>query len=163
MNANTQSYVLFELAGTVYGIPSQSVRHVEMFEQVTRVPNANPAIDGVVFARGQVIPALNLRVRFGFSREASTLRTRIIFTTVHDRTVGLIVDTARQFQNVPAESIGPIEDTLTGINGKYLKAVTNVGGRLVLILDLEAVLNVDDVQLPPEAQTAPTEQLQPTT
>jgi len=159
MNANTQSYVLFELAGTVYGIPSQSVRHVEMFEHVTRVPNANPAIDGVVFSRGQVIPALNLRVRFGFPRETNTLRTRIIFTTVHDRTVGLIVDTARQFQNVPTESIGPIEETLTGINGKYLKAVTNVGGNLVLILDLEAVLNVDDVQLPAEAPTAPAEQL----
>jgi purine-binding chemotaxis protein CheW len=87
------------------------------------------------------------------------MRTRIIFTTVHRRTVGLIVDRAREFKNLPADSIGPIEGTLTGINGKYLKAVTNVGGRLVLILDLEAVLNVDDVQLPPEAETARTEQL----
>lgn len=159
MNAKTESYVLFELAGSVYGIPSQSVRHIEMFEQVTSVPNANPAIDGVVFSRGQVIPALNLRVRFGFPRETKTLRTRIIFASVHDRTVGLIVDTAREFRNLPADSIGPIEGTLTGISGKYLKAVTTVNGRLVLILDLEAVLNVDDVQLPAGAETTPTEQL----
>jgi purine-binding chemotaxis protein CheW len=159
MNAKTESYVLFELAGSVYGIPSDSVKHIEMFEHVTLVPNANPAIDGVVFSRGQVIPALNLRVRFGFPREKSSLRTRIVFATVHNRTVGLIVDTAREFQNLPIDSIGPIEGTLTGINGKYLKAVTKVGGRLVLILDLEAVLNVDDVQLPPETETTPTEQL----
>lgn len=158
MNAKLESYVLFELAGSVYAIPSQSVRHIEMFEHVTVVPNASPAIDGVVFSRGQVIPALNLRVRFGFPRENSTLRTRIIFATVHERTVGLIVDTAREFQNLPADSIGAIEETLTGINGKYLKAVTHVGGRLVLILDLEAVLNVDDVQLPPQTETTtPTE------
>ena len=64
----------------------------------------------------------------------------------------------REFQNLPAESIGPIEETLTGINGKYLKAVTKVGERLVLILDLEAVLNVDDVQLPAEAEPALAEQ-----
>jgi purine-binding chemotaxis protein CheW len=145
--------VLFELAGSVYGIPSHSVRHIEMFEHVTLVPNANPAIDGVVFSRGQVIPALNLRVRFGFPRIQNTLRTRIVFVTVHDRTVGLIVDTAREFQNVPTDSIGAIEETLTGINGRYLKAVTKVGGRLVLILDLEAVLNVDDVQAPPTSET----------
>lgn len=159
MNAQFESYVLFELAGSVYGIPSQSVLHIDMFEHVTLVPNANPAIDGVVFSRGQVIPALNLRVRFGFSREKKTIRTRIIFATVHDRTVGLIVDTAREFQNIPVENIGPIEETLIGIQGRYLKAVTNVGGRLVLILDLEAVLNVDDIQLPSETEPAPAGQM----
>lgn len=151
MNSHTESYVLFELAGSVYGIPGESVRHIEMFEQVTAVPNANPAIDGVVFSRGQVIPALNLRVRFGLPRQPSTLRTRILFATVHDRTVGLVVDTAREFRYLPAETIGPITQTLTGINGNYLKAVTHIGERLVLILDVAAVLNVDDVQLPVSA------------
>jgi purine-binding chemotaxis protein CheW len=153
MSANLESYVLFELAGSVYGIPSQSVQHIDMFEHVTLVPNAKPAIDGVVFSRGHVIPALNLRVRFGFPRREKTIQTRIVFATVHDRTVGLIVDGAKEFQRLPADSIRPIEETLTGINGKYLKAVTKVGDRLVLILDLQAVLNVDDVQLPGETQT----------
>jgi len=157
MSANVETYVLFELAGSVFGLPSQSVQHIEMFEHVTLVPNANPAIEGVVFSRGQVIPALNLRVRFGFPREEKTLRTRIVFTTVHDRVVGLIVDTAREFQKLPTDSIRPIEETLTGINGKYLKAVTKVSNRLVLILDLEAVLNVEDVQplAPPTATVNP--------
>jgi purine-binding chemotaxis protein CheW len=154
MSADLESYVLFELAGSVYGIPSQSVQHIDMFEHVTLVPNANPAIDGVVFSRGHVIPALNLRVRFGFPRREKTIQTRIVFATVHDRTVGLIVDSAKEFQRLPADSIRPIEETLTGINGKYLKAVTKVGERLVLLLDLQAVLNVDDVQLPGETQTA---------
>jgi purine-binding chemotaxis protein CheW len=157
MSAKTEPHVLFELAGSLYGLPSRSVQHIEMLEQLTLVPNANPAIDGVVFSRGQVIPALNLRTRFGFPREEKTLRTRIVFATVHDRTVGLIVDAAREFQNFSTDSIRPIEETLTGINGKYLKAVTKAGERLVLILDLEAVLNVEDVQLPspPAAVPAP--------
>jgi purine-binding chemotaxis protein CheW len=155
MSAKFESYVLFELAGSLYGIPSGSVRHLEMFEHVTLVPNANPAIDGVVFSRGQVIPALNLRARFGFPRQTNTPRTRIVFATVHDRTVGLIVDTAREFRNLPSESIRPIEETLTGINGKYLKSVTKIGERLVLILDLEAVLDVSDVQLPATAENVP--------
>jgi purine-binding chemotaxis protein CheW len=129
-----------------------------MFEHVTRVPNANPAIDGVVFSRGQVIPALNLRVRFGFSREAHTLQTRIVFATVHGRVVGLIVDSAKEFKDLPTQSIRPIEQTLTGINGKYLRAVTTVAGRLVLLLDLEAVLNLEDVQLPSETAAAPAQE-----
>ena len=157
MNSDQESYVLFELAGSVYGIPSGSVQHIEMFEHVTLVPNANRAIDGVVFSRGQVIPALNLRTRFGFPRQDQTLRTRILFVTVHQRVVGLIVDSAKEFLNLPAANIRPIEETLTGINGRYLKAVTKVNDRLVLILDLEAVLNVDDVQLPAETETTLTQ------
>jgi len=152
MSADNQSYVVFELGGSLYGIPSENVQHIEMFEHVTLVPNANPAIDGVVFSRGQVIPALNLRTRFGFPRQEKTLRTRLVFATVHERTVGLIVDSAKEFLNLPAASIRPIEETLTGINDRYLKAVTKAGERLILILDLEAVLNVDEVQLPAEAE-----------
>ena len=147
-NGDYQPYVLFELAGSLYASPSASVQHIEMLEHVTLVPNANPAIDGVVFSRGRVIPALNLRTRFGFPRRDKTLQTRIVFATVHDRTVGLIVDSAKEFLNLPAASIRPIEETLSGINGRYLKAVTKAADRLVLVLDLDAVLNLDDVQLP---------------
>lgn len=154
INGGHESYVVFELAGSTYAIPSRNVQHVELCEHVTLVPNANPAIDGVVFSRGRVIPALNLRTRFGFPKQDKTLRTRILFVNVHERTVGMIVDSAKEFLNLQSGSIRPIDETLTGINGKYLKAVAKSRERLVLILDLEAVLNVDDVQLP--AETAAT-------
>src|SRR5690348_15781820 len=114
MASTDEPYVLFELGGSAYAIPSRNVQHIEMLEHVTLVPNANPAIDGVVFSRGQVIPALNLRVRFGFPRAENTLRTRIVFAIVHDRTVGLIVDAAKEFRNFARESVHPIQETLTG-------------------------------------------------
>ena len=91
ITSQQDKYVLFEVEGTTYGVASNAVRHIEMVEHVTLVPNANPAIDGVVFSRGQVIPALNLRTRFGFNKQELTLRTRIVFVQVRDRVVGLIV------------------------------------------------------------------------
>ena len=143
---DAEPYVLFELAGSVYAIPSRAVSHIDMFEHVTLVPNANPAVDGVVFSRGQVIPALNLRARFGFPRQETTLSTRIIFARANDRTVGLIVDAAREFKALSTQSIRPLEETLAGVDQRYLHAVAKVGERLILILDLEAVLNVEDVK-----------------
>jgi purine-binding chemotaxis protein CheW len=150
ITSQDDKYVLFEVEGTTYGVPSNSVRHIEMVEHVTLVPNANPAIDGVVFSRGQVIPALNLRTRFGFTKQAPTLRTRIVFVQVRDRLVGLIVDTAREFLRISSEKIQPIEETLTGIQGNYLKSVANLEQRLVLLLDLEQVLDVDNYEPAPE-------------
>ena len=42
------------------------------------MPNAAPFVDGVVFSRGQVVPAVNLRARFGFERAPYDVRTRLI-------------------------------------------------------------------------------------
>jgi len=137
------TFILFELAGGVYAVPSSSIQHIEMLEHVTPVPNAHRAIDGVVFSRGQVIPALNLRSRFGFPRQEKTLQTRVVFAQIENRTVGLIVDSAREFKKISTESIRPIEKALTGIAGNYLKGLATVNKKLVLILDLEAVLNLD--------------------
>lgn len=151
---DSEPFVLFELAGSIYAIASVCIRHIDMCEHITPVPNANPAVEGVVFSRGQVIPALSLRTRFGLPRQEHSLRTRIIFAAVQDRIVGLIVDAANEFRNLPRAGIHPIEQTLTGINRRYLQAVTEIAGRLVLILDLAAVLNLDDVQLPSSAHPA---------
>lgn len=143
MRTESDTYVLFELAGTTYALASSSVQHIDMLEHVTVVPNAHPAIDGVVFSRGQVIPALNLRVRFGFPREVPTMRTRILFAQVPPRVVGLVVDSAREFRKVSPADIRPIGEALTGVAGVYLKGVTTINKTLVLILGLENVLNLE--------------------
>ena len=143
LQTESETYVLFELANATYAIPTTCVQHIEMLEHVTLVPNAHRAIDGVVFSRGQVIPALNLRVRFGFPRQERGLRTRVVFAQTQQRIVGLVVDSAREFKKIPATAIRPIEKALTGVAGNYLKGLTTINDRLVLILDLEAVLNLD--------------------
>jgi purine-binding chemotaxis protein CheW len=138
-----ETYILFELAGSTYGVRSRDVLHIDLLEHITPVPNAAAAVDGVVFSRGQVIPALNLRTRFGFPREASTARTRLIFLKCERRTVALVVDSAREFRSIPTEAIRPIEETLTGVHGNYVLGVATVGDRLVLLLDIVKVLELD--------------------
>ena len=150
MNA-TDTYILFELAGSAYGVRSKEVLHIDLLEHITPVPNTAPAVDGVVFSRGQVIPALNLRARFGFPRVAPTARTRLIFLKSEQRTVALIVDSAREFRSIPGDSIRPIEETLTGVNGNYVKGVATVADRLVLLLDVPAVLKLDSADAAPAA------------
>src|SRR5512142_3428236 len=91
------TFIVFTVAGTAYAVRSGDVQHMEMIEGVTRVPNAPPFVDGVVFSRGQVVPAVNLRARFGFERAPVDLRTRLIVVQSDGRSVGLLVDSAREF------------------------------------------------------------------
>ena len=142
------TYIIFELNNSAYAIASADVQHVEMLDHVTPVPNTVAAVDGVVFSRGQVIPAINLRVRFGLPRQEHTSRTRLIFLKVQQRLVALIVDAAREFQRIPAESIRPIQETLVGIEGNYVGGVATVKNRSVLILNVGAVLTMEEIATP---------------
>lgn len=145
------TYILFELAGAAYAIRSSDVQHVEMLDHITPVPNTAAAVDGVVFSRGQVIPAINLRVRFGLPRQAPTPRSRLIMLKVQARVVALIVDSAREFQKIPLEAIRPVQATLVGIEGNYVQGVATVKDRSVLILNVGAVLTLEEVTPPPGA------------
>jgi purine-binding chemotaxis protein CheW len=138
-------FILFELSGTIYAVPARVVQQMEMVERITPVPNAPPFVDGVVFARGQVVPALNLRVRFGFERIPYDLRTRLVVLADGGRTVGLIVDSAREFLSLPTASIQPPPEAVSGLSGKYLAGIANVDERLILILEVGEVLNFSDL------------------
>jgi purine-binding chemotaxis protein CheW len=114
---------------------------MEMIENITRVPNAPGFIDGVVFSRGQVVPVVNLRARFGFERSPFDLRSRLIVVQSDTRLIGLAADTAREFVSIPPDAIQPPNDALTGMSGRYVEGIASMGDRLVLILSLDRILN----------------------
>jgi purine-binding chemotaxis protein CheW len=142
--SSTETFILFSVAGTTYALRSADVQHMEMVEHVTRVPNAAPFVDGVVFSRGQVVPAVNLRARFGFERVAYDIRTRLIVVQSGGRQVGLIADDGREFLRVPAGSVQPPQDALAGMSGRYIEGIVSVNDRLILILNLTELLNVTE-------------------
>ena len=152
--SGSNTYILFELAGAFYGVRSDDVQHIEMLEHITPVPNTAPAVDGVVFSRGQLIPVINLRVRFGLTRQAATPRSRIVFLKIHERIVGLLVDAAREFHTIPLTTIRPIQEALHGIEGNYVTGFATVKDRLILLLDISVVLKLEEIALPSGASAA---------
>jgi purine-binding chemotaxis protein CheW len=137
---NADHHILFSVADTAYAIPSRDVAHVEMVEHITAVPNAAPFVDGVVFSRGQVVPAINMRARFGFPRRPADLRTRLLVVSAAGRSVGLLVDACREFLTIPTASIRPPGDSLTTANAPYIDGIATVGNRLIVVVKLEQLL-----------------------
>lgn len=143
--ASADSYILFEVAGTTYAVSSEEVRHMEMVEQITPVPNAADYLEGVVLSRGQIVPALSLRARFGFEKAPHDLRTRLVVVQSEDRCVGLVVDAAREFVKIPSASIQPPGNAITGLSADYLQGIATIDGRLVLVLNVANVLDTSAV------------------
>ena len=134
------TYILFIVAGTTYAVRSDQVLHMEMVEHVTPVPNAPVFVEGVVFSRGQVVPVMNLRARFGFERAAFDLRTRLLVVQHDARRVALLADEAREFVPIAEASIRPPNEAIGGLSGNYLEGVATLGERIVLILNIREVV-----------------------
>ena len=117
---------------------------LEMIDEVTRVPNAPHHVDGDVLSRGEVVPAVNLRARFGFERIPFDFRTRLLVVRPRGRLIGLIVDGAREFLTIPQEAIRPPHEGLSGMSGNYLRGIAATGDRMIVVLDLEAVVESDE-------------------
>ena len=135
------AFIVFSVAGTTYALRSHEVQHVEMIDKVTRVPNAASFVDGVVFSRGQVVPAVNLRARFGFERAPYDLRTRLIVVHSGGRSVGLIVDDGREFLRLSLGALQAPQEALAGLSTQYVEGIASVNDRLILVLKLEQLLN----------------------
>jgi purine-binding chemotaxis protein CheW len=135
-----RAYILFAVAGTTYAVHSEHVQHMEMVEHVTPVPNSPSFVEGVVFSRGQVVPVVNLRARFGFDRIGIDLRTRLLVVQHGGRQMGLMADEAREFTIIPEAAIQPPNEAIGGLSGSYLEGVATLGDRIVLILDIRAVV-----------------------
>jgi purine-binding chemotaxis protein CheW len=146
MTPGIGTYILFSVAATTYALPSGAVRHMEMLEEITRVPNAPSFVDGVVFSRGQVVPVVNLRARFGFERAPFDLKTRLVVVQAGTRLIGLVADSAREFVSIPPEAIQPPNDALAGMSGRYVDGIATVRDRLILVLNLDRILNFDEAQ-----------------
>lgn len=134
-------YILFLVAGTTYALPSHNVAHVEMIEHVTRVPNAPAFVDGVVLSRGQVVPAVNMRIRFGFDRIDAGMKARLLVTQSRDRRVGLLVDECREFLAIAAAAIQPPGEAVSAVAARYVAGIATLGQRLIVVLNLDELLD----------------------
>jgi purine-binding chemotaxis protein CheW len=143
-SSQADTYIVFAVAGTAYAIASRDVQHMEMVEGVTRVPNAPPHVDGVVFSRGHVVPAVNLRARFGFERAPYDLRSRLMVVQASGRSIGLIADEAREFVRINSASIQPPQEAIAGSGGDYVAGIASLEGRLVVVLDLERLMALSE-------------------
>lgn len=139
--AGGDSFVLCEVAGATYAISSDDIEQLEMVGTITPVPNVPAFVEGITSVRGRVIPVVSLRARFGFPRAVADVRTRIVIVRMEGRSVGLMVDSAREFARVPVETIEPPPEALVDDATRYFRGIAHLGDRLVLLLDAGALLS----------------------
>lgn len=142
----------FNIGAEEYGVDISQIQEIIRMVEITRVPRTPAFMEGVINLRGQLIPIIDLRARFGMERIAPTKNTRIIVTDVGTKRVGIIVDSASEVLTIPIEAIEQAPEMIAGVGADYLQGVGKVGARLIILLDLTMVVTAPERRALEETQ-----------
>lgn len=128
-------HVICRVADAEYAIPASDVSQMESYTGATRVPGTPPYVAGLVQVRQRVIPVLDLRARFGLEPAAQTLGSRVVVLELDGRAVGVLVDSAREVQDIAPEQFQPPPDIVARQSGGFVRSVAQLSDRIVMLLD----------------------------
>ena len=145
--------VLFRLGDEEFGVNILQAREIEKLDQgLTRVPKAPPFVEGVINLRGEIIPIVDLRKRFGLTLPPLGYDSRVIIVEVRGAPVGMLVDAVVEIIRIPDSADDPPPPLTKGIDAQYLAGVAKVGDRLIVLLNLDKALSPEESQELAEAE-----------
>ncbi|HHM24046.1 MAG TPA: purine-binding chemotaxis protein CheW [Bacteroidetes bacterium] len=136
--------VIFRVGEEEFGVEITKVKEIIRLQEITRVPKAPPFVEGVINLRGRIVPVIDLRKRLGWQAKEPDKKARIIVAENHGHLTGLIVDAVTEVLRVP-EKTAEFPSTLsTGVNRRFIRAIGILGERLIIMLDMDHVLNLEE-------------------
>lgn len=147
-DADTQKdkYLTFNTAGEIYALDIKYVIEIIGIQKITEIPDTEDYLKGVINLRGQVIPVIDVRIRFHIKEVEYGDRTCIIVVNLNGTVTGLIVDEVAEVLDIPEDKVDPPPKTSKGAGGRYISGLGKINNTVNIILDLDKLLNDDELE-----------------
>lgn len=132
--------VIFEVASEWYGLDVTTVREIGTLGHVTPVPGASELVEGVIDLRGQVIPVLDLRKRFGFAPAEGSSARRVVVTEFGKHRLALVVDGVSRVHWINDGDIEPPSPVVCRQGLNFIEGVARLEGHLAILIRLGDLL-----------------------
>ena len=142
-------YLTFALGGEMFAVGILNVKEIIEYGHLTEIPMMPAFIRGVINLRGAVVPVIDLSARFGGPASTVSRRTCIVIVELGEgeerQDLGVIVDAVNEVLEIPRSEIEPPPTFGAKIRADFIAGMGKVGGKFVIILDIQKVLSVDDI------------------
>lgn len=140
-------FLTFQLGKEEYGIDILRVQEIRSYETPTRLAHAPDFIKGVVDLRGVIVPIVDLRMKLGCPTVEYTAFTVVIILNVAETVLGVVVDSVADVVNLPLDAIRPTPQLQSLVDESFIKGIANVDERMLIVMDIEALLSSADMGL----------------
>lgn len=141
-----QQLIKFQVADETFGIGISEIFQILKPQEIFKVPNTPPFIEGLLNLRGKVMTVFNLRKRFNMPDKEYDENTKIITINANDYLLGFIVDSVTEIVRVPDEEIVSTPPSITTFDKRFISGVAKLDDKLILLLNLEEILTPDEEQ-----------------
>jgi purine-binding chemotaxis protein CheW len=144
-------YLTFQLDEEVFAFDIAKVREVLDFTDVTRVPKTPEFMRGVINLRGNVVPVVDMRLKFGMPATPKTVNTCVIIVevTVDDEALvlGAMADSVQEVLDLDQNQIEPAPRIGSRLNTEFIRGMGKHGEEFIIILDIDRVFSGDELSL----------------
>jgi purine-binding chemotaxis protein CheW len=143
-------YLTFALGSEEYGLEILKVREIIGYMEITAVPQTPSYVKGVINLRGQVIPVVDLRSKFGMETAKVTEETCIIVVEIHQDgrkfSTGIVVDHVQEVLDIDGENIEEAPQFGASVNTDFILGIGKVGESVKILLDIDKVLGNSELE-----------------
>lgn len=136
---SVKQLVIFKLGNEEYGIDISKVNEISQFKESNKIPNSPDFISGIINLRGDIIPMIDLKIKFNICTGSKTDR-RVIVTNIKEKKVGFVVDEASEVLSIMENDIDPPPELISREERQYITGIGKLKDRIIIILDLEKIL-----------------------
>lgn len=150
MAEESNKFLTFDLGEENYAIEILKIKEIIGMMDITRVPRLPDFIKGVINLRGQIIPVIDLRLKFGLESRGYDDRTSIIVVEFETEnavlTSGIVVDTVDEVIDIDKGNIEPPPQYGTDVDQAFLTGMGKVNEQVVMLLDVVKILSSDEIK-----------------
>ncbi len=142
-------YLTFLSGSEVFGIGILHVKEIKEYASVTTIPMMPEYVKGVINLRGNVVPIIDLPVRFGRDKSTISKRTCVIIVEVeHEEEsidIGILVDAVNEVIDIPYGAIEAAPSFGSKIRTEFIHGIGKLENQFVILLNVNKVLSVTEL------------------
>jgi purine-binding chemotaxis protein CheW len=146
-------YLFFKLNNEIYAIKANAIKEIVDYVEITKVPKSNLAIKGITNIRGDIVPIISPKSRFGIEDTGIGKRTSFIILNIYNEIkqtnlhIALIVDLVNEVDDIKEEDILPTPQFGTKIESKYIENMIRYEycDDYVPALNINAVIDIQEL------------------
>ena len=136
--------VLLTVDGQTYALHLEAVDRILRMVEVTSLPGAPDAVEGVINIQGEVIPVVSIRRRLGLARRAARVSDSLVVARARARRLAIIAESVLGVVERPADAVVSTGDIARGT--QHIEGVLKTSDGLVLIQDLDRFFSPEEEQ-----------------
>jgi purine-binding chemotaxis protein CheW len=142
-----REFLTFMLGEEQYALDIRAVKEIRGFDPVTKIANAPEYIKGVINLRGDIVPIVDMRIKFNVGQATYNEFTIVIMLHVAERIVGVVVDAVSDVIKLEQEQLKPPPEFGVAFDSRYLYGLATIDEQMIILVNIEALITGDELGL----------------